>query len=142
MARRDFRMCLHYGCFELGIELISDSVNIRECRDHLQKKVACKQFPPDGPINQRASVKASARVDVVDVKDKDMTTPELVPPEPRPSFGSLLSSSSSDLTMPELAESDGDETESAASILTPQLNLAVPSTFAQSVRSELELLAE
>ena len=76
-ARRDFHKCLHYDCFELGIELVMDAVNIRECRDHLQKRLLSGSSSMADPINQRASSKARALVVTDDVQEKVLETPEL-----------------------------------------------------------------
>ena len=75
MVRRDFHKCLHYDCFELGIELVMDSANIRERRDSLQERFLAGSSALADPVNQSSSSKASARLDTNDVKGNVTQTP-------------------------------------------------------------------
>lgn len=140
MVRRDFHKCLRRECYDLGIELILDSVNIQERRDHLQKRMLAGSSSPIDPLNQLALSKTSVR-DRPANTCKEMKTPERKLPDSQPSFGSALSSSSSELTMPELIESDGDETKSASSSVLPAARTNGSTTLAQNVRSELDMFA-
>ena len=125
----------------MGIELVLDSVDIRECRDHLQKRRLAGCSSPIDPLNRRDLSKTSVR-DHPENTCKEMETPEPALPDSQPSFGSALSSSSSELPMPELIESAEEETKSASSSVLPAARTNGSPTFAQDVRSELGMLSE
>ena len=141
MAHRDFHKCARRDCYELGIELIIDSINIRECRDHLQKRLLTGNPSVIDPLRQRSSTIASNRVDSVQ-EDAEVSTPEFSTKVPLYQPDELISSSSSDLAMPELVVSGEDDCLSAQSSLPTIPSVCQSSTFAQNVRSELESLAE
>ena len=140
MAHRDYHKRTKRECYELGIELIIDSMNIHERRGRVQRRLLSGLTTVVDPLGLRSSDVAAKRLDSNDQNDSP-DTPDFSKVTEADN-GNLTSSSSSDITMPELVESCEDASSTTVS------NLPVPSvgdphaSFTQNVRNELELLAE
>ena len=139
MVHRDFFKCLKRECYDMGIELDLDASIIRECKHHLQKRLLHTKSDVAESIKQRmlSSPEQEALPTLADV---ELKTPEFPSVTPALDLADSFTSSSSDVTMPELVESNGEDSKS--SLCIPPAKPDASASFAQSVRSELELLAE
>ena len=141
LVHRDFFKCGRRDFYELGVDLIIDSVNVRECRGRLQKRLLTGNPTALGPLSQRSSNIADNRLGPSALAG-DVSTPDFNTVAPSPKMDSAISPSSSEANMPELAAIGEGDSLSAPSTIPLGSGLPSSSTFAQNVRSELECLAE
>ena len=116
-------------------------MNIREFRDHLQKRLLAGQSTVVDPLSLRSTTIASNRTDSAH-EPTELGTPEFSIKMPSIPADAGRSSSSSDITMPGLAVSVEDDGLSAQSSIPPVTAQSATSSFAKNVRNELELLSE
>ena len=141
MVHRDYNKCTRRECYELGIEMIIDNINLKECRDHLQKRLLTWNPTVMGPLGTRASAVAAHRQATVGRPDTPAHA-DIISADQKTKRDSEGYPSSSGVSIPELIESGGEAPSTIASIAQSCTQGDPHSTFAQSVRGELELLAE
>ena len=138
-VHRDALKRLTKSCFEIGIGPTLASGAIRECRHRLKIRLLAHRQPPSDSANSRDSEKLVLRSVGITKPSSDRRIKVLEHEDSRPSFGSIASSPSSDLSTPGLVLGGGGESTSVTPLVTSAPH-AVSESFAKQVRRELESL--